>query len=560
MAYKNITRKEILRGIRSKPVKDEMEQLLDVGMVRYGGKLEDPIWRYDEKDPTILGTFGTESTYKGKITKKDVSKGITKKPWSYSKTRDLPTSISLKSSQTVIDQIKKYYGRMRSVTDNAPGKNTVSVQYVRIGIQWFKLEATGETTDRTGKTISDSTMTRIQELCTAWVIKRALDVGGFKDIDAIRKDDETMKVLNDIWVQIGHVELMDTGWLYTFYQQQKALLAKLGGCCVFQEYSRDGHSSPYILPGMRNKKPTFMDWVSDLVAGEPFNIKGKDNWNPADIWLIKREDHWRKVIEKAVKDGRKGSPIANIEQLNHIFRILFNTHQIMGISLKKIGPGQTAKVDYVNISKAQVEAVADFNFEVREVTCKLDCKKDKEGKTVLASQDTRFIVYDKSHDGEYNFQIKGNNSTSLSGLKYEPTEKGRGAARMGKATVELVERNLKDYNVGHLFKSGFGNYPEDADAFDEKEMDIWEKKIDNLLLQKEPPCKMQVESGKKGVDNIAFAFNGSAPVANAKLQQIEWLTAFYAIKSREDRNKFGTDMVFLAKKEGARYGPFAKVY
>tara|TARA_B100000686_G_scaffold352312_1_gene453850 strand:- start:1826 stop:3475 length:1650 start_codon:yes stop_codon:yes gene_type:complete len=549
MAYKNITRKEILRKIGSKAVRDEMEHLLDTGMVDYDGKKEDPIWRYDEKDERILNTFGAESTYKGKGGK----------AWSYLKPRTLPKTITLKSSQMVIEQINKRYKTLKSVTEGAPGKNTASIQYVRIGIQWFKLEATGETTDRKGKTISDTTMTRIQELCTAWVIKRALDVGGFNSIAEIRKDEETMKVLNDIWVKIGHVDLMDTGWLYTFFEQQKALLAKLGGCCYFKEYSRDGHKDHYILPGM-NSAPTFMDWVSDLVAGEPFNIKGKDNWNPADIWLIKREDHWRKVIEKAVKDGRKGSPIANIEQLNHIFRILFNTHQIMGISLKKIGPGQTAKVDYVNISKAQVEAVADFNFEVREVTCKLDCKKDKEGKTVLASQDTRFIVYDKSHDGEYNFQIKGNNSTSLSGLKYEPTEKGRGAARMGKATVELVERNLNDYKVGHLFKSGFGNYPKDADAFDEKEMDKWEKKIDNLLLQKEPRCEMQVESGKKGVDNIAFAFNGSAPVANAKLQQIEWLTAFYAIKNKDDRDKFGTDMVFLAKKEGARYGPFAKVY
>ena len=547
MAYKNITRNEILRKIGSKPVKDEMEELLDTGMVDYDGKKEDPIWRYDEKDLRILNTFGAESTYKGKGGK----------AWSYVKPRSLPTTITLKSSQTVIDQIKKRYGRMKSVTENAPGKNTASVQYLRIGIQWFKIEATGETTDRTGKTISDSTMTRIQELCTAWVLKRALDLNGFNSIADIRKDKETMDVLNDIWVEVGHVDLMDTGWLYTFFEQQKALLSKLGGCCYFDEFSRDGHKDPYILPGMR-EAPTFMDWVSDLVAGEPFNIKGKDNWNPADIWLIKDEQKWRDRIEKSL--NKKNSPVVSIEKLNHIFRYLFNTHQVMGISLKKIGASQTAKVEYVNISKAQVKAVADFNFEVKEITCKLDCKKDKEGKTVLASQDTRFIVYDKVHEGEYNFQIKGNNSTSLSGLKYEPTEKGRGAARMGKATVELVERNLKDHKVGHLFKSGFGNYPEDADAFDEKEMDIWEKKIDNLLLQREPRCEMQVESGKKGVDNIAFAFNGSAPVANAKLQQIEWLTAFYAIKSKEERDKFGTDMVFLAKKEGARYGPFAKVY
>jgi len=547
MAYKNITRKEILRKIGSKQIKDEMELLLDTGMVDYDGKKEDPIWRYDEKDERIFNTFGAESTYKGKGGK----------AWSYVKPRSLPKTITLKSSQTVIDQIKRRYANMKSVTDNAPGKHSSSVHYIRIGIQWFKLEATGETSDRTGKTISDTTMTRIQELCTAWVLKRALDLNGFNSIADIRKDKETMDVLNDIWVKIGNVELMDTGWLYTFFEQQKALLAKLGGCCYFNEISRDGHKDPYILPGMRNA-PTFMDWVSDLVAGEPFNIKGKDNWNPADIWLIKDEQKWRDRIEKSLK--KTSSPVTSIEKLNHIFRYLFNTHQIMGISLKKIGAGQSAKVEYVNITKAQVKAVADFEFEVKEIQCKLDCKKDKEGKTVLASQDTRFIVYDKAHDGEYNFQIKGNNSTSLSGLKYEPTEKGRGAARMGKATVELVERNLNDHKVGHLFKSGFGNYPKDADAFDVNEMNKWEKKIDNLLAQKEPRCEMQIESGAKGVDNIAFAFNGSAPVANAKLQQIEWLTAFYAIKSKEERDRFGTDMVFLAKKEGARYGPFAKVY
>ena len=274
MAYKNITRKEILHKIGSKPVKQEMEELLDTGMVEYDGKKEDPIWRYDEKDERILNTFGAESTYKGKG-----GKG-----WSYLKPRSLPKTITLKSSQQAIGQIQKRYKNLKSVTMGAPGANSPSVQYVRIGIQWFKLEATAALTDSKGKTISDSTMTRIQELCTAWVIKRALDVNGFKDIDAIRKDEPTMKVLNDIWVKIGHVDLMDIGWLYTFFEQQKALLAKLGGCCYFDEYSRDGHKDHYILPGMR-EAPTFMDWVSDLVAGEPFNIKGKDNWNPADIWL-----------------------------------------------------------------------------------------------------------------------------------------------------------------------------------------------------------------------------------------------------------------------------------
>jgi hypothetical protein len=53
---------------------------------------------------------------------------------------------------------------------------------------------------------------------------------------------------------------------------------------------------------------------------------------------------------------------------------------------------------------------------------------------------------------------------------------------------------------------------------------------------------------------------GSKPyVANSKIQQITWLNEIMSL-SKEDLDDFSTDFVFMAKKEGEKYGPFAKLF
>ena len=59
--------------------------------------------------------------------------------------------------------------------------------------------------------------------------------------------------------------------------------------------------------------------------------------------------------------------------------------------------------------------------------------------------------------------------------------------------------------------------------------------------------------------NLHYVFGTKPHVANAKCQQIKWLCGFMKLDAGE-RDDFGTDMVFLAKKEGRSYGPFAKIY
>jgi len=43
------------------------------------------------------------------------------------------------------------------------------------------------------------------------------------------------------------------------------------------------------------------------------------------------------------------------------------------------------------------------------------------------------------------------------------------------------------------------------------------------------------------------------------LQQITWLEQILSLP-KEKLDSFATDLVFIAKKEGTRYGPFAKIF
>ena len=65
----------------------------------------------------------------------------------------------------------------------------------------------------------------------------------------------------------------------------------------------------------------------------------------------------------------------------------------------------------------------------------------------------------------------------------------------------------------------------------------------------------------EAVINIRETFKQSSQpqTANSKLMQIKWLYAFLTL-SIKNRNKFCTDLIFLAEKAGRRYGPYGKIY
>lgn len=507
MAYQNIERRDLLRAIKGRPVREEMEMIMDVAG-------EDAVWRHNptDKDGPWNGrdTFGTAPMEK---------------------------LIVIKTSRSAIEKlIRRYKGSYIAQTKKGGQKWYKDGDFIRlfVGTQVIKFQQTGKLTTSSGKSISETTMTRMQELASAFVFKRAIkDNKSWSNMLALRADKETMDGIKKIWKDIGDVDDVDEDWINNFYKQQKTLIDKIGRP-NFTEFNREGG---------------FMEFISDLVKTE-YGISGKDNWNPADIWLIQDEKKWTKMIEDSVKTT--SNKAQGVLYLNSIMRKLFASRQVFGISLKKVAAGKDARIEFVNDKSEFFQKLEKLRFEYDGADCKLGQKTDKEGTITLSTQDTR--LYIKDGGNVYNFQIKANNSTSMSNLKYEPTSTGATAARLGKATVELVEQLLKDYKL--KFKKDNTAYPQDAKEFLNNKGGNWKELIEVLHKNK---VDIDVPDVQTAYDNLLFVFGTKPFVANAKCQQIKWLTEYLSL-SREDRDTFGTNMVFLAKKEGRKYGVFAKIF
>lgn len=435
---------------------------------------------------------------------------------------------------------------------------------------------------KTSANVSASTMTRMQELGSAWVFKRAIqDNVNFKSANDIVNDKKTYTELVKIWKIVGKVDWddsIDGEWVVNFYKQQKKLLQKIGKP-QFTEFCRDGGTgNNYILPGSKGGI-TFMEWVTDLVK-EEFDIGQKDNWNPADIWLIQDELKWRKKIQDSF--NQKRNPSASIEselvKFNSIFRALFRSKQIMGISLKKIGSGP-AQWKEVNVSGKFFKTLKATTMSFAKSKCILGtkridpakAKKDIErGKprgapgaatllqdTVLTIEDPGIVTGKKT---TYTVQIKANDSTKFSNLKWEPTIVGRGAARLGKATVELVLDLMKVYGILRYYEPDNKKYPRNKTSFAKVEND-YRMMIDEIVSDRFVDVGNGVNTDT-AIVNIKESFDiyrGQPWVAVSKLQQIQFLYALLTLPQKK-RDDFCTSLVFTAEKAGKRYGPYGKLY
>ena len=470
---------------------------------------------------------------------------------------------------------------------------------------------------KTSKDLSPSTLTRMQELGSAWVFKRAIQDNAatkWKSWESLKSDSDTFDEIDNIWYKVGGVywdDNADDEWLESFYKQQEALLDKIGQP-NFTEFTRDGgqDGSPYRLPGSKTSGKTFMEWIEDYLQTE-FKIGNKDNWNPADIWLIEDEEKWKKLIVNATKAPKKtkGSMKAQLSQLNQIFRVLFRNKKIMGISLKKVGSG-AAKFVEVNVTQSYFKKIETAQMKLTGVRCylgtkRINIKKDTNKKSdtfgqmivdqkaetrsirkklgttgypTIETQDTVLTIEDNDNSLTYTVQIKNTSTDKMDNLKFEPTEKGKSSARMGKATRAFVFDIMKAYGILTKFPQVHQNYPKTKAAFNRTKMNAVEKKIKNIQTK----CQSLGFTADMGdvtpsIASVIGTINiketmdrkGEAWTANSKLQQISFLNAILSLPKtgKGSVNDFCTDLIYLAAKQGrkggffnAGYGPFGKIY
>ena len=380
-------------------------------------------------------------------------------------------------------------------------------------------------------------ITRMQELGSAVVFKYVISHNkNYSNAREIAADTRLYGELLEIWQEYG-LDVVDMSWLESFYKQQKALISEISKPTV-HEYNRENG---------------FMKFISKIVSDE-FNISKKDNWDPADIWLIRHEDRAKKIIERIVKKS------GTIDEFNSVMRSLFHNVKkdaskpaIYGISLKKVGSGD-ARIELANHTQAFFDSLDQIHMVYLHTVCDLSITT-KDGVRTFGTQDSKFVV-ENGEKGTYSFQIKANDSKKVSGLKYEPTMKGATAARVGKATVELVVDKMSNSYYGKTFDKASASYPQTATAF-EREESKYRTRISNVIAYAH--VTSNVKDVDEAIDNFYITFGTQPHVANSKLQQITWLNQILSLP-KEKLDSFATDLVFIAKKEGTRYGPFAKIF
>ena len=375
---------------------------------------------------------------------------------------------------------------------------------------------------------ADAKTTAAQERGSTYILQRVLkDNRRYNTSEDIRKDTVAYKELQKIWQQ-SQLEF-DDEWLDDYHKQAKRMLLEYSNP-RFTEFVRDGG---------------FMDWVTKLVRTK-YQISQKDNWNPADIWLIKDQTKTIKMIEDLIDGGTSQT----LQEFNAILRQLFRDEIVVGVSLKKVS-GKEAQWEKVNVRESDFDDYRKMYFTVSDMKIDLSLGKDNKGVTSFGTQDSRVFV--DANKSVYNFQIKANDSAGFSNLKWEPTQQGAAAARLGKAPVDMVQKLMIDYGV--RFDNKHGQYPKSPTDFD-KEAESYATIIKDLKGKGVDT----VVSVEKAVNNIMVVLGSkNAHVATSKLMQLKFLHVLVNMNEVE-RNKFMTDMSFLAQKKGERFGPFGKLY
>ena len=382
---------------------------------------------------------------------------------------------------------------------------------------------------------ADAATTRAQEKGSAYILLRALkDNKKWKDAAAILTDKTTMPTLNAIW-QKEITRDVDEEWLEGYYLQHKKMLDEFSGW-QWNVFDHSGSGS-------------FMDFISATVR-KNFGISKKDNWNPADIWMIKDTvDLITADVEKTVF-GSKDSQ--TIMELNALLRQMYNERRLVGVSLKAIS-GKEAVWEEYNLKALTVKDVGEYNYP--DITLTIDLSPDM-------TQDS--VVKLRKNGQGYNFQIKANSSTSWSRLKWESTMKGATAARGGKAQTTNVKALLEDNGItvgkDKEFDPKWQNYPKDAQAF-AAEQTKWEKMYDVVKDYADTKCKSASEF-YTNIENMFQSGSANSKVANSKLMQLTYLDSVIKIKNTDQKayEELWTDMVFLSIKKGDKFGPFGKLY
>jgi len=271
----------------------------------------------------------------------------------------------------------------------------------------------------------------------------------------------------------------------------------------------------------------------------------KDAWDPADIWLSKKDSKVKKIItrmkEKASLQGDGALPLVNT-----LLRLAFKSGLILGISLKK-NDGKKLHYDLVNL---KYDSSSSSRINGKFIKYHISNEFIGDSYKLVSS-----VIKFKYNQYKPELKIRRHNQ-SKGNIIYEFAESS--AAQLGKVPIDQLNKITKSYVPGAKIIT-WHDLPQKVDNIKDNE---WKGIFSKLNIS--PYIKL---TEKKTPEEMLADMKASYNKSNGKLNKDNIPTLmiykFAYVLAQVSSNKIDeyiTDLYFAAQKKGSTYGGFGKLY
>ena len=371
--------------------------------------------------------------------------------------------------------------------------------------------------------------TEVQEKGTTIILNQVLRKNKtFNKKQDIMADKDTATKLRECFKGYDDDRIED--WTHSYYEQQKEFLKKFKSN-QWDEFRYDNQTFvKFFETHIKNKTVATNLKPLDLV-------KKYTEWNPADIWAVYQMDKVKEKIDKNITPKT-----SNVAELNNLLINLFKERKLVGLSLKKIAPKQSANLKFVNITPSNMKLSEIEKYKMSDIDFAVD--NIFEGEAIATA-----VKFD---NGTYKIDIGHAGSRSAAGnLNFNTAIKATPGARGGQAPVAMVLKLLKNNGTNITFVNDHNKYPTSSGEF-LKESSTFEK-----YYKVVKPYFKKTQKYSEFKKSISTLYKDKKFIAQTKLMELHFFHD--ALKNYSKDPEFWTDLLYLGLKVGEGFAPHAKI-
>ena len=371
--------------------------------------------------------------------------------------------------------------------------------------------------------------TEVQEKGTTIVLNQVLrNNKTFDKKEDIMADKDTLTKLRDVFKGYDDDRIED--WTHSYYEQQKEFLKKFKSS-QWDEFKYDNQTFvKFFETHIKNKTVANNLKPLDLV-------KKYTEWNPADIWAVYQMNKVKEEIDKNITPKT-----SNVAELNNLLINLFKDRKLIGLSLKKIAPKQSANLKFVNITPSNMKIAEIEKYKMDDIEFVVDNIFQGEAIATTVKFDNGTFKIDIGHAG----------SRSQAGnLNFNTAIKATPGARGGQAPIAMVLKLLKNNGTNITFINDHNKYPKSGEEF------INESSTFEDYYKVVKPYFKKTQTYSQFEKSISTLYKNKKFIAQTKLMELHFFHD--ALKNYSKNAEFWTDLLYLGMKIGKGFAPHAKI-